>query len=132
MSTDHGQVSMRSPRQKLGDIGEDAALAHLRANGYQLIERNWRCRLGEIDLIMRDGNQLVFVEVRTRQSNITPAESIVPAKQQRLIALAYTYLQANHQPEQQSWRIDVIAIQTGPHRQIRTIDHILYAVEAHQ
>lgn len=123
---------MRSPRQKLGDVGEDAALAHLVAAGYQLIERNWRCRLGEIDLIMRDGDQLVFVEVRTRQSTTNPAESIGPTKQQRLITLAYTYLQASHQIEGQSWRIDVVAIQTGPHRQIRTIDHILYAVEAHQ
>ena len=58
----------RSSRQLAGDAGEDAALAHLLGQGLALVDRNFRCRGGELDLVMRDGATLVFVEVRKRAS----------------------------------------------------------------
>ena len=61
---------MRDIRRKLGDFGEQAAAAHLLRQGYALVARKWRCPAGEIDLLMRDGATLVFVEVRTRRGEL--------------------------------------------------------------
>jgi len=58
---------MPTPKRQLGDRGEQAATAYLEQCGYTIVTRNWRCRYGEIDLVARDGEQLVFVEVRTRR-----------------------------------------------------------------
>lgn len=102
-------------RKQTGRHGEDIAVRHLVGKGYKVIDRNWRCPIGELDIIMKDGDTLVFVEVRTRrgQSFGTAAESVTPAKQERLIELARTYLQEREAPPQ-SWRIDVVAVQLGP------------------
>jgi len=80
---------------KRGEGAEQAALDYLLAAGLTLVARNWRCRRGEIDLILREGATLVFVEVRQRasQSFGGAAASIGAAKQGRLIAAAQTYLQ---------------------------------------
>ena len=86
----------RSPRQALGDAGEDTALRLLQAAGCRLLVRQLRCPLGELDLVMRDGAQLVFVEVRLRTNARfgTAADSIGPAKQCRLGRAARWWLQA--------------------------------------
>ncbi|NTW97526.1 MAG: YraN family protein, partial [Oscillochloris sp.] len=84
---------MPSPRRALGDFGESAARSHLLRAGYAILASNWRCRIGEIDLVARQGDQLVFVEVRTRRADgpISPEESISPAKRRRMLALADAY-----------------------------------------
>jgi putative endonuclease len=84
----------RTERQQLGLQGENRALDHLRQHGLTLVERNFLCKGGEIDLIMRDGAHLVFVEVRRRADSRHggAAASITPAKQQRLIRAAQYYL----------------------------------------
>jgi putative endonuclease len=84
----------RTAQQALGRAAEDAALAHLCAHGLALVERNFLCRGGEIDLIMQDGPQLVFVEVRRRASRAFggAAASVTPAKQRRLLLAAQVYL----------------------------------------
>ena len=78
-----------------GTAAEDLALRYLEAQGMTLVTRNFRCRTGELDLIMRDGEQLVFVEVRSRRyiRYGTPAESVTRTKQQRLLRAAAFYLQ---------------------------------------
>lgn len=78
-----------------GQAAEDAALSFLKAQGLRLVKRNFRCRAGEIDLIMRDGAGLVFVEVRyRRQSRFGSAlESVTTAKRTKLAAAAKWYLQ---------------------------------------
>lgn len=78
-----------------GEQAEQAALDYLLAAGLTLVARNWRCRRGEIDLIMREGATLVFVEVRLRSNRAFggAAASIGHAKQQRLLAAAQSYLQ---------------------------------------
>ncbi|MBB5389936.1 MULTISPECIES: YraN family protein [unclassified Herbaspirillum] len=85
----------RTGRQRTGDAAEDAALAYLRRRGLELVERNFQCKGGEIDLVMRDGATLVFVEVRARasRSHGGAAASITPAKQRRLIVAAHLFLQ---------------------------------------
>jgi putative endonuclease len=121
---------MPHTRQKLGDYGESSAAAHLIRAGYQVIARKWRCALGEIDLVVRDGDQLVFVEVRTRRGTVPAAESVTIHKQRRLVNLALMYLQSSHAAETQLWRIDVIAISIDRNGQIAQLDHIRSAVES--
>lgn len=77
-----------------GDLAEDQALSHLLARGCHLRERNFRCRFGEIDLIVADGGTLVFVEVRKRSHTAfgNAADSITPSKQRRIVAAARFYL----------------------------------------
>ncbi|MGC0151472.1 YraN family protein [Chromobacterium vaccinii] len=81
-----------------GRDAEDRALALLEAAGLRLVARNWRCRGGEIDLIMRDGASLVFVEVRHRGGSRFggAADSITAAKQRKLMLAAEVYLSSHH------------------------------------
>ena len=83
-----------SDKQRLGQLGEDRALAHLQSQGQTLVQRNFRCKGGEIDLIMRERGGLVFVEVRQRADarHGGAAASVTPAKQRRLVIAAQVYL----------------------------------------
>jgi len=96
-----------------GTAAEDFALQYLERRGLTLVARNVRCRSGELDLILRDGEQLVFVEVRSRRYSQfgTPAESVTRAKQQRLLRAAAFYLQ--RQRLDLPCRFDVVAILHG-------------------
>lgn len=100
----------RTARQLAGDAGEDAALAHLQKHGLTLVERNFSCRGGELDLVMRDGATVVFVEVRRRASGAYggAAATIGHAKQARLVAAANTWLRRYRMPP--ACRFDVVAI----------------------
>jgi putative endonuclease len=124
-------------RKKLGDFGEQATATHLAKQGYELLARKWRnpgngmgVRGGELDLVMRDGPTLVFVEVRTRRSGPmgSAEESVGRAKQERLIALAYAYLEATATPAQ-AWRIDVVALDVDRSGRIARLHHIRNAIE---
>jgi putative endonuclease len=119
-------------RRRLGHFGESAAAAYLLRQGYTILERNWRCAIGELDLITQHGEELVFVEVRARQgygSYGSPEESLTPAKQARLISLAYAYLEAHQHSGNTPWRIDVIALQLDHAGRIARLNHIPNAVE---
>ncbi|MCB1794082.1 MAG: YraN family protein [Candidatus Competibacteraceae bacterium] len=93
-----------------GSAAEDLACRYLEARGLTLVTRNVRCRGGELDLIMRDGEHLIFVEVRSRSHTRygTPAESVTRSKQQRLLRAAALYLQ--RQRLDLPCRFDVVAI----------------------
>jgi putative endonuclease len=106
-------TGQRTDQQRSGRHGEDAALAHLVRHKLVLVERNFRCNGGEIDLIMRDGGALVFVEVRQRASasHGGAAASVTPAKQRRLILAAQVYLLSL--PVEPPCRFDVVAIDAG-------------------
>jgi len=106
-------ASLRTPRQRIGDEGEQQALLHLQQAGLRLIQRNFLCKGGEIDLIMQDGSSLVFVEVRKRASAQFGGAlaSVTPAKQKRMVHAAQVYLQKIHPTP--PCRFDVVAIQDG-------------------
>lgn len=118
---------MPDTRKQLGDFGEQVALGYLLRLGMREITRKWRCRAGEIDLVMRDGTTLVFAEVRTRRDG-NAAESVDARKQARLARLAYSYLAAHDMPNDMLWRIDVVAIAIGRSGRADKIEHIRSAV----
>ena len=102
---------MPSPRTELGARGEDLAVTHLTDEGLTVLDRNWRCREGELDVVARDRSTLVFCEVKTRRGTGygDPVEAVTYAKQRRLRVLAQRWLAAHdeHAPEV---RFDVIGI----------------------
>ncbi|CAB4903220.1 MAG: YraN family protein [Actinobacteria bacterium] len=106
-------MRQNSDRQSilLGKRGEDLACDYLREHGFIIVERNWRCTTGEIDIVARDGSTLVMVEVKTRSSLAAghPLEAITPAKLARLRLLAGAWCQANEKRYARS-RIDGIRI----------------------
>lgn len=116
-------------RRKLGNWGELVAATYLEAHGYTVLARQWRCERGEIDLVVRDGDEWVFVEVRTRrgESAGTPEASITPKKAQRLLQLAQEYLLA-HQLEDVNWRIDLMAIQLDESGKLVRCDHLRHPI----
>lgn len=121
---------MPSPRSRLGTQGERIAEAHLEARGLVVETRNYRTRFGEMDLVARDGDETVFVEVRTKRSTAygTPEESLTPRKQAHLVKAAQEYL-AEHGRANASWRVDLVAITLqadGPAH----IVHVESAIEA--
>jgi putative endonuclease len=118
-------------RREFGDLGERLAVQHLIANGYSIRERNFRVRQGEIDIIAERDGLLAFVEVRCRRGDAmgTAVESLSPAKQKRLVALAEAYDQARDKlPEQR--RIDVIAVDFAAGGRLLSLQHIKGAIEA--
>jgi putative endonuclease len=117
-------------RDMLGDRGENVAAKHLRNQGYKIIERNFRCQMGEIDIIARDGKTLVFAEVKTRVSDedVTPEEQVNSTKQHQITKAARFYLSRYGTP-QPAARFDVIAV-VWPHGRQPQIRHVPDAFEA--
>lgn len=107
---------MTEARQNLGKSGEDLAALELECRGYAIIERRYRTDHGEIDIIARDGETLVFVEVRRRSSSEfgTAAESVTPGKQRRVIRMAVAYLAMHGLYDRCPVRFDVVAIDDRP------------------
>ncbi|MCB1030810.1 MAG: YraN family protein [Acidimicrobiales bacterium] len=104
---------MTAGRQRLGRSGEDRAAKWYEDHGYLVVERNWRCRQGEVDLIVRKGSTTVFCEVKTRSSLAYghPAEAVTPSKQKRIRMLATKWLaEVNEGPRPQIIRFDVAAV----------------------
>lgn len=102
---------MTMTARELGSRGEDAAAAYLERNGMEIVERNWRCKAGEVDIVALDGAQVVLCEVKTRRtgSKGTPDEAVTPAKRKRYARLAAAYVQ-HVGGEEPSLRFDVISI----------------------
>ncbi len=121
---------MSTDRRKMtGRAGEDAAAAYLIREGYRMIERNWRCRTGEIDIIAARDRQLIFVEVRTRSTTGSfgsALESVDPRKQAQVRRTAEVYLHRQRMDEA-TVQFDVIAVQMDEQRQIKEIRHIRQA-----
>jgi putative endonuclease len=102
-------------RTELGARGERIAAAFLTDAGLRLLDRNWRCRDGELDIIARDGDALVFCEVKTRRGTGFghPVEAVTPAKQRRLRLLAQRWLAA-HDEHAPDLRFDVVGVLVPP------------------
>lgn len=116
--------------RETGMLGEKIACDFLGNNGYKIVEKNYRCRNGEVDIVARHRDTLVFIEVRTKKSYLfgTPEESITGRKKERLRAVAEHYRQ-NHDGLPSEWRIDVVAILMNSAGKVNRIEIIENAVE---
>ncbi len=103
-------VNKNNKRDALGDRGENVAARFLRNNGYSIIVRNFRCEMGEIDIVAKQGKVLVFVEVKTRAyDDPTPEEQVNEVKQHQITKAARFYLGRYGTPQPPA-RFDVVAI----------------------
>jgi putative endonuclease len=116
----------RAPSTSLGVAGENAALAHYRRAGYRLLARNWRCALGELDLVLARGRTIVFCEVKTRRGASLggPFEAVTWRKQAKLRGLAQAFL-AGAEPEWDEIRFDVASVSS-----VRNGPPVVYVFEA--
>ncbi|GEM_PF-89325 len=123
----HKKTELPLDRKKLGALGEKLAAGHLKKHGYRIVECNYHCREGEIDIVARQKDTLVFVEVRTKTGTAfgTPEESVTKAKKHKMVAAAFKYLRTKGNTDA-DWRIDLVAVQfdlTGKLTRIEIIEN---------
>jgi len=116
-------------RLELGHWGERLAVRKLLASGYDVVAQNYRCPAGEMDIVARDGEDWIFVEVKTRRGDRfgLPEEAITRQKARRLLRVAEYYLQ-EHGLQDSSWRVDVIAIELDVRGRLLRIEQTPNAV----
>lgn len=120
-----------NPAQKRGRLGEEAACERLSAQGYEILERNWSCPYGEIDLIARKGEVLAFVEVKTRSSDQmgTPGAAVGPAKQKKLVKSALCYWEQGGPNLRARFDVAEVYLQKNASRELSVI-HLNYIENA--
>ncbi|MCK5084531.1 MAG: YraN family protein [Candidatus Pacebacteria bacterium] len=124
---------MPTQRRKLGDLGEKLACKFLKNNGYSVLEVNYQKRIGEIDVIVKSGEIIHFIEVKTRTKKSSdkyglPQEAVTSHKKKRLIRTALFYLAEHKHSDNTNWQIDVIAIIIDENRNKAKINHIENAI----
>lgn len=113
-------------QKRIGKLGEKIAAEYLADKGYQLLDKNFNVKYGEIDLVALDKDCVVFVEVKTRTSDAfgNPEDSVTPAKIERMQNAALLWLQA-HTEAPDDWRMDVIAIFLDHQNNIKDLQHFV-------
>jgi putative endonuclease len=121
-----------TPRARRGRSGEAHARAWLEGRGYRTIATNWRCAAGELDLVMLDGDELVFIEVKTRTGERfgRAAEAVTPAKQRKLLTSAAWFAADHPEHEDRIWRVDLVAVTIDGRTGAARVDHYENAVVA--
>ncbi|MFH1560911.1 MAG: ribonuclease HII [Chloroflexota bacterium] len=124
-----GNTVRSAHSMRLGELGERAARGYVERKGFTILDTNFRCPYGEVDIVALEGDCLVFLEVRTRSSNALgrPEESITRNKERKLIATAETYLQSRRDLTC-SWRIDLVAVDVDRQDRITRIERTENAV----
>ncbi len=116
------------PRKPLGRLGEKVAAEHLERRGFRVIERNYRTRWGELDIVAYDGKTLAFCEVKTRRAGsatVDPLESIGPSKRQRVRRMARSWLsQRSDRPYAEVLRFDAVGVTFDRSGQLVAIEHV--------
>jgi putative endonuclease len=122
----------QTARQGLGVAGERLARRHLEGQGYAYVAANWRNTGGELDLVMRDGDVLVFVEVKTRRGERLGAaeEAVTSAQARRLLLAAQSFLATRPDLSELFWRIDLVAVTLAPSGAVSRLTHIANAVQS--
>ena len=112
-------------KDDLGRRGEDEATAYLTALGYRIVDRNWRCTAGEIDIVALDGTELVIVEVKTRsgRGHGDPLEAVDPRKLTRLCILAGAWRRAHRGVRARTTRVDLVGVLMPRHEE-PVVDHL--------
>jgi putative endonuclease len=114
----------------LGPTGERDARAYLESKGMRFIASNWRCLAGELDLVMLDRNELVFVEVKARKGDYAgrAEEAVGKAKSRKLLATGEWFVSKHPEHHNRIWRIDLLALTYESTGQIKRIGHIENAI----
>lgn len=117
-------------KKSVGEFGEKIARNLLEKKGYKIIEKNYRCKEGEIDIIAEIKKSLVFVEVRTKSSDKfgSPEESITSNKKEKIVNSVFNYLNY-HNNLYQTWRIDFIGIELTGDGKVKRLNHIENAIQ---
>lgn len=117
----------RNRRTSLGQAGEHHARRFLEAKGFTFITANWRCRYGELDLVMQDGECLVFVEVKTRHGEGAgrAEESMSAAKTQRILAAAGAFVSEHERLSSLVWRVDLVALTLTREGTVSRVTHAI-------
>ena len=114
-------------RRELGNAGEQLAADHLARRGFQILDRNYRTRFGELDIVACDGRQIVFCEVKCRVANRAgrdPLESVHPAKQSQVRRMAGRWLIEREHPRVRDLRFDAIGITLAADGTLLRLDHL--------
>lgn len=123
-------TSERLDKDTLGKLGEKYSLHYLKKKNYQIVAKNYRTRLGEIDIIARQTDEFVFVEVKTREENLRfgdPRDSVTVPKQNRIKKMAQVYLDKQTSKEWTKCRFDIIEVILSRTGDLKTINHIIDA-----
>jgi putative endonuclease len=119
---------MTERRQRLGERGEMLAAQHLARRGFQILERNYRTRWGELDIVAFNGNELVFCEVKTRRADpgrAWPLESVHPRKRQRVRRMASSWLRERpDHPYARAIRFDAIGVLLDVGGRLQSLEHL--------
>lgn len=109
---------------QFGKWGESLAVLHLTGKGYQIVERNWRCRFGEIDMIMMNQSTYVFVEVKTRLGRAMglPEEGLTQRKIEQIVRLAGMFL--GEKELDVDWQLDFVAVEADGNGRLIRLEHI--------
>jgi putative endonuclease len=120
----------RADGARRGRSGEAHARAYLEGRGGRTIAANWRCPSGELDLVMLDQDELVFVEVKTRtgERHGRASDAVTPAKQRKLLATAEWFASAHPEHADRIWRFDIVAVTIDPRTGAARLDHIENAI----
>jgi putative endonuclease len=111
-------------RATLGRRGEDAALDQYRRRGFELVARNWRCRVGELDLVVRRGGLVVFCEVKARRSSSFggPFDAVDHRKQRKLRSVAHAFLALGHEPTAVRFDVASVTVDRSGHPQVHLFE----------
>ena len=123
-------MTVPNKRALTGSSGEAHARRYLEARGYVFIAQNWHCPIGELDIVMSDGNELVFVEVKTRRGEYfgRAAESVSRDKATKLLKSGEWFISIHQQYEDLIWRCDLLAITIHPKTGEATVQHEINAI----
>lgn len=122
----------RAGKDQLGRLGEQHARLKLEAHGYRYVTANWHCLSGELDLVMLDGDELVFVEVKTRRGEKAGRadDAISGSKAQKLLSAGEWFMAEHPEHQHRIWRVDLVAITLHPVTGAVRANHYINAIVA--
>lgn len=123
-------MARRVGKDEIGRLGEHHARLLLQGRGYLFVTANWHCLSGEIDLVMLDGGELVFVEVKTRRGEGAGRadDAISGSKATKLLAAGEWFVAEHPEHQDRIWRVDLVAVTIHPHTGVATTNHYINAI----